>query len=46
MSIIDRRVFSVWFLMLLHIVGKKGDKPEDSTEAEPMDATNGAETQG
>lgn len=42
MSIIDRRVFSVWFLMLLHIVGKKGD----STEAEPMDATNGAETQG
>lgn len=46
MSIIDRRVFSVWLLILLHIVGKKGDKPEDSTEAEPMDATNGAETQG
>ncbi|KAL5742511.1 hypothetical protein ACOSP7_029243 [Xanthoceras sorbifolium] len=25
--------------------GKKGDKPEESTEAEPMDATNGATTQ-
>ncbi|XP_062002993.1 ERBB-3 BINDING PROTEIN 1 [Rosa rugosa] len=26
--------------------GKKGDKAEESTEAQPMDATNGAETQG
>lgn len=25
--------------------GKKGDKAEESTEAEPMDATNGAATQ-
>ena len=39
-------VFNVWLLMVfLHIAGKKGDKAEESTEAEPMDATNGAETQ-
>lgn len=32
--------------MYLHIVGKKSDKAEESTEAEPMDATtNGAESQ-
>lgn len=37
---------NVWFLMFLHIAGKKGDKVEGSTEAEPMDATNDAETQG
>lgn len=32
--------------MSLHGAGKKSDKPEESTEAEPMDATaNGAESQ-
>lgn len=33
------------FITSFHTAGKKGEKTEDSTEAEPMDAaTNGAES--